>query len=54
MEGITTALTTAIGTMATNCMDMISSVLPVALPIVGAGVVVTFGLKTFKKVTGKA
>lgn len=54
MEGITTALSSSIGTMATNCMEMIASILPVALPIVGAGVVVGFGLKMFKKVTGKA
>lgn len=54
MDGVITALSGAIETMAGNCLSMVGTVLPLALPVVGAGVVVNFGLKIFKRVTGKA
>lgn len=49
MEGITTALTTGITTIASNATDAIAKILPVALPVMGAIVVVTIGIKVFKK-----
>lgn len=49
---VTSALTTAITTIASDAMGAISAILPVALPIVGASLVVTIGLKVFKRVTG--
>lgn len=49
MEGIVTALTTAIGTFATSAMGAIASIVPVALPIMGALVVVGIGIKAFRK-----
>ena len=49
MEGVTTALTTGITTIASNATDAIAKVLPVALPVMGAIVVVTIGVKIFKK-----
>lgn len=53
MEAITTALTTGIGTIATDAMGAMGSIIPVALPIAGAMVVVGIGLKVFRRVTGK-
>lgn len=53
MEAITTALTTAVTTISTDAMGAIAKIVPAALPIVGAGIVVSVGLKVFKKVTGK-
>lgn len=53
MEGITTALTTAVTGFASDAMGVISSIIPVALPIMGALVVVGIGIATFKKFTGK-
>lgn len=51
MSTITTALTDGITTIATDAMTAIGAVIPVALPIAGAIVVVTLGLKVFKKVS---
>lgn len=53
METITTALTTAFTDVAGDCMDAIAAVLPVALPVMGAIVVIGIGIKIFKKVTGR-
>ena len=53
MEAITTALTSAVTTIGTDAMDAVAKVLPAALPIFGAIVVVGIGLKVFKKVTGR-
>lgn len=53
MAELTTSVTTAIGTIATDCLSMIGTVVPKALPIVGAIIVVGVGIKVFKKVTGK-
>lgn len=50
MEGITTALTTALTTVSTNVMDTFGDVLPSALTIVGAVLVVTLGVRMFKKI----
>ncbi|MDK2964716.1 hypothetical protein [Lacrimispora sp.] len=52
MEAVTTALTSGIATIAADALSAVGSVIPVALPIVGAIVVVSLGLKVFKKVTG--
>lgn len=50
MEGITTALTTALGSVSTNVMDAFGDVLPAALTIVGATLVVTLGVRMFKRI----
>ena len=50
---VTGALTTGITTIANDAMGAVSSVVPVALPIMGAIVVVGIGIKVFKKVTGR-
>ena len=53
MEGIVTALTTAVTGFASEAMSVISAVVPVALPIMGALIVVGIGIATFKKFTGR-
>lgn len=53
MSGITTAVTGALQTVQTDAMSIISSVLPYALAIVGAVLVVTIGIKVFKRISGK-
>lgn len=50
---VVTALTGALTTTASQCQDAIAAVLPVALPVMGAIVVVSIGIKIFKKVTGR-
>ena len=50
---VVTALNSAFGTIATDCQTAIAGALPVALPIMGAIVVVSVGIRIFKKVTGR-
>ena len=50
MESITTALVTALGDVGTNALSAIASVLPAALAICGAVMVVTIGVRVFKKI----
>lgn len=47
------ALTTAFTAVAADATSAISGVLPIALPIMGAIVVVGVGIRIFKKVTGR-
>lgn len=44
----------ALTTIAGDMTGIISGVLPIALGVVGAGMVVVFGVKFFKKLIGKA
>lgn len=53
MDSVVTGLTTGISDIATQAMSAIGAVLPVALPILGAVVVVGIGIKLFKKVAGR-
>lgn len=50
---VTSALTTGLSTTATNAMSVISSVLPYALAVVGAVIVIGIGIKIFKRVSGR-
>ena len=54
MDGVTTALTTSFTSVATALTGVIGDDLPIALPVVGAMIVVTVGIKVFRKITGKA
>lgn len=49
----TTALTTGLSGVADSMGGVITTVLPIALGVVGAIMVVVFGVKFFKKITGK-
>lgn len=53
MEGIITALTTAMTTVKTDFFSALTSILPVALAIVGAGMVIVLGVKYFKRIANK-
>lgn len=54
MEAVTNALTTSFTEVGTALTGVVSSVLPIALPIIGSVLVVNLGIKIFKKITGKA
>ena len=48
---VTESLTSALSTTASDMMNAVSSIVPVAVPVVGAILVVTLGIKVFKKFT---
>lgn len=48
-SGIETAVTGALTTVQSDAMSMIAAVLPYALAIMGAIVVITIGIRAFKK-----
>ena len=48
------ALVTGLTQVGTDMSGMITKVLPIGLGIVGAIMVITFGIKILKRVTGKA
>lgn len=54
MEGTVTALTSSFTEIGTSLTGVIGSVLPIALPVIGAMVIVTVGIKVFKKITSRA
>lgn len=54
MEAITQALTTWGTTFATDAQTMITTMLPIALGVVGLSIAVMFGIKFFRKVANKA
>ena len=54
ISGVQDALTTAFTDVSTNVMSTITNVLPIALGIVGAVMVVTIGIKIFKRFSAKA
>lgn len=53
METVTSALTTSFASVATAIIGVIGDTLPIALPVVGAMIVVTVGIKVFKRVVSK-
>lgn len=48
-SGITTAVTTALNTVQSDAMSLIAAVLPYALAIMGSIIVVTIGIRAFKR-----
>lgn len=50
---IVQGLTSAFQTCANDAVSAITSIVPIALPVLTALVVVGVGIKTFKKVTGR-
>lgn len=50
---VTNALVTGLTSVASDIQGTITSVLPVALGVVGAVMVITFGVKFFKKIIGR-
>lgn len=53
MESIMTSLTTAFTAISTNLMSVFGDIVPIALGIVGAVLVVNFGVKMFRRLTGR-
>lgn len=53
MESVSTALVTSFTGVASSLTGIIGDVLPVALPVVGAVIVVTTGIRIFKKIVTK-
>lgn len=51
---VSESLLSSMQTVANDCLSFLTSALPIALPVLGAGIVVAFGIKTLKKVTAKA
>jgi type IV secretory pathway VirB2 component (pilin) len=54
MSTVQSSLTSSFTEIGNSMTSTITSVLPIALPIIGIGLVVSFGLKWFKKITSKA
>lgn len=54
LSSVETALTTSFTSIGSSMTSLVGKILPVALPIMGALVLVGFGIKAFKKVTNKA
>ena len=54
VSSATTAVENGLTSVGASMNGMITSVVPIALGIIGAVLVVTFGVKIFKKLTGKA
>lgn len=46
-------MTSAFSAVASDALQGIQQILPIALPVLGAIIVVGVGIKIFKKVTGK-
>lgn len=51
--GVASAVTSALQQTSNDALSIISSVLPYALAIVGAVLVVTIGVRVFKKISGR-
>lgn len=51
---IVNALSTAFTSIASDLTSVITTIAPIALGIVGAGMVLVFGVKWFKRLTNKA
>lgn len=53
MSGVVESVTAGLSTTANSIMGAIGDILPVALPVLGAVLVVTVGIKIFRKVAGR-
>jgi len=52
--GVSGALTDSLTSVGSEMTGIVADVLPIALPIIGSILVITFGIKIFKKITGKS
>lgn len=50
MDTVVTAMTSGLQSIAADTLSGIGSIVPIALPIMGAVVVITVGIRLFKKV----
>ena len=54
MEGAVSAILTQVATIGESLMSVLTGTLPVALPLIGASLVITKGISLFTRVTNKA
>lgn len=54
LSSVETALTTSFTSIGGSMTSIVGKILPIALPIMGALLLVGFGIKAFKKVSNKA
>ena len=54
LSSVETALTTSFTSVGSSMTSLVGKILPIALPIMGALLLVGFGIKSFKKVANKA
>ena len=54
LSSVETALTTSFTSIGSSMTSVVGKILPIALPIMGALLLVGFGIKAFKKVANKA
>ena len=50
-SGVTEALSGALGTIASDMTGVVGTIVPIAVPVLGGILVVTLGIKAFKKFT---
>lgn len=53
IEAITSALTTGLTEAATGMINTLAALLPIALTVMTSILVVGYGIKVFKKITGR-
>ena len=54
LSSVETALTTSFTSVGSSMTSVVGKILPIALPIMGAILLIGFGIKAFKKVANKA
>lgn len=54
LSSVESAMTTSFTSVGTSMTGMVTKILPIALPVMGALLLVGFGIKAFKKVANKA
>ena len=54
LSSVETSLTTSFTSVGSSMTSLVGKILPIALPIMGALLLVGFGIKAFKKVANKA
>ncbi len=54
MATVTTNLVTSVTEMATSIGSAVGQIIPLALPVIGAALIVSVGIKVFKSVASKA
>ena len=50
-SAIQTAVTTMAGTVATDAVDMLTAIVPVAAPIIAAGIATKFGIRWVRRLS---
>lgn len=54
LSSVESALTTSFTEVGSSMTGMVTKILPIALPVMGALLLVGFGIKAFKKIANKA